>query len=154
MFDTVHIDKTVTLLTQTKGNCSQTCLAMLSKRSIAEVSAIMHVEEGSYANEIFLTCKLLGIPIIGDWVYDFDIDDIPVNCLLSVEQKHSDSRHLIVRVGNTYLDPHGIEYYHLPRMYKTVKFLAFETELVWVDRGPDGYSRGGSVVDCSRRRQQ
>jgi len=117
-------------LKQDKGyNCTQTCLAMMSNKSIREVENIVgHDESMDIVMDVINTCEKLNIPVDEGWV-DIKPNLIyshfyPSNCFVFVRNRCNRlNGHMIVRYNNKFYDPNGMTYRFLLRRYIFMAYL-------------------------------
>jgi hypothetical protein len=136
---------------QIKSNCAQTCISMLTNKSIKEIEEIICVQEGLHTDMIRLACIHLGVPIIGHWTkepWDTHFDstrDFPPNCILHAKRKceNGNATHAMLCVSNEIYDPNGFKRHcsEFDDTWELLNYLEFKTEC-WMISGeftmPDG----------------
>ena len=134
-------------LTQDSDNCGQTCVAMVSGKSIEQVGELMDNEHGTYTVNLKLACLALGVPVVGIWSSKrcFRDNPWPPTCLMRVLDRAAG--HIIVRHGNIFYDPHGTSFYNLPDKYEFQEYLKIESVFVWVEMS-NGKYQGDSLILC------
>lgn len=107
-----------------EDNCGQTCIAMVSYKSIRDIENVVGHDKGMNMKETILACKCLGISIGKKWVMKKWGKKIgryllPFNCFILVIYKYKNKvyGHLIVRNKGKFLDPDGKESYFLKKHY-------------------------------------
>ena len=107
----------MTHLTQDKEyNCSQTCVAMLSNKSIREIEEIVGHDIGIDVFDLNHICKKVSVRV-GKWKDKKSIF-FPLNCIVHVvNRKDPNVGHAIIRKNGKFLDPNGTTYYIIPRKY-------------------------------------
>ena len=142
-------------LIQDGDNCGQTCVAMVSGKSIKEVEDLVENKHGTYLSNLKLACMVLGVPIVGQWsskkCYPGNL--WPPTCLMLVTTRRSERNHLIVRHGNMFYDPNGGSFYKLPDKYEFCEYLGIETVSVWVDID-EGKHMAESLIVCKQKELQ
>ena len=121
-------------LTQDRlNNCGQTCIAMVSNRSIRDIKNMVGHDSGMDIEKVIPVCNHLKISIGGKWVMKIWRKWIgryllPFNCFVCVQYKYQNEifSHLIVRNKGKFLDPNGKQYYcflkyHVVKAYLKIK---------------------------------
>lgn len=134
-------------LTQDGNNCGQTCVAMVSGKSIGRVDELMDNSHGTHRSDLKLACMVLGVPVVGGWSSKrcYPGNRWPPTCLMRVTQ--GGEGHIIVRHDNMFYDPHGTSFYRLPDKYIFSEYLKIESVMVWVELNKGKY-QGDSLILC------
>ncbi len=134
-------------LEQDGKNCGQTCVAMVSGKSLKQIEELMDNEQGTFRVNLKLACLALGVPVVGSWSDKVCYPDNPwpSTCLMRVTDRGQG--HIIVRHGNMFYDPSGTSFYKLPDNYEFQEYLMIESEFVWVEMS-EGKYQGDSLILC------
>jgi len=122
-------------LTQDKEyNCGQTCVAMISNKSIRDIENIVGHDSGMNIEDLITICNFLKISVGKEWIrkrYRKWIGRylLPMNCFVFIVFKDSEVfenkeiGHLVIRNKGKFLDPNGNQFYLFQKRHRVKAYL-------------------------------